>query len=918
MAGVSDIDGSGMEPAREAWASEPEALFDALGSGPGGIDPAEAGARLARFGPNELPAEQAGGALTIAARQFRSPLVYILFAAGVVTVLLAEYLDAAVIAVVLAMNALVGFLQEFRAERSMAALRRLAGTRARVLRGDRELEVDAQAIVPGDVVVVEAGSRIPADCRLISGAGLEVDESHLTGESETVAKLAGALPAQTPMADRSNMLYSGAAVTLGRGAGLVVGTGTETELGKISTSLGEIGLVETPLQARIARLARTIGFAVLGIGVLGFGFGAIAGEDLGELFLAIVALAVSAIPEALAIVLTVALAISVRRMARRRTVVRRLPAVETLGSCTVIASDKTGTLTQNRMTVERVSAGGTSFEVTGTGYGAAGGFWRDGEPADHSPGTPLARALLAATLCNDASIALGEAGEGEEEFSVRGDPTEVALLVAAAKAGLFGDEVEERLPRRGEIPFDPRERFAATFHRDGERELIVVKGAPERVLEMCGDAAGARFDRAASLREAERMAGEGLRVLAVATRSVEDAAPDSLDAHLRDLTLLGLIGMLDPPREAAVGAVRACREAGIRVIMITGDHAVTAAAIAAQLRIAGDGAEVLAGEAVDRMGEDELREAVGRVSVYARISPRGKLRIVEALRAGGEVVAVTGDGVNDAPALKAADIGAAMGRSGTDVAKEAADMVVTDDDFATIFAAVEEGRVAFANVRNTTFFLISSGAAEVIAVLVSLLFRLPLPFLPVQLLWLNLVTNGAQDVALAFEPGEADVRRQSPRPRAEGVISSLLWERTVLVGVVMATGTLALFLAERASGSSLEEARTIALTTMVVFQVVHVGNCRSELHSLFAKSPFANPLLFVGTAVAMALHVGALYFPPTQAALHLEPLDLATWGEIVAVGLSVAVAVELHKRLRPGPGAPRRAARGARAPQGAD
>ncbi len=906
MAGLSDIDGTGVEAGRGPWAVEAEELFEALGSGPGGIDPAEAGARLARFGPNELPAEQAGAALTIAVRQFRSPLVYILFAAGVVTVLLAEYLDAAVIAVVLVMNALVGFLQEFRAERSMAALRRLAGTRARVLRGDRELEVDAQAIVPGDVVVVEAGSRIPADCRLISGAGLEADESHLTGESETVAKLAGALPAETPMADRANMLYSGSAVTLGRGAGLVVATGTDTELGKISTSLGEIGLVETPLQARIARLARTIGFAVLGIGLLGFGFGAIAGEDLGELFLAIVALAVSAIPEALAIVLTVALAISVRRMARRRTVVRRLPAVETLGSCTVIASDKTGTLTQNRMTVKRVSAGGASFEVTGTGYGTDGGFRRDGEPADPAPGTPLGRTLLAATLCNDASIALGEAAE---EFSVRGDPTEVALLVAAAKGGLFGDEVEERLPRRGEIPFDPRERFAATFHRDGERELIVVKGAPERVLEMCGDAAGAPFDPAASLREAERMAGEGLRVLAVAARGAADASPDSLDAHLRDLTLLGLIGMLDPPREAAVGAVRACREAGIRVIMITGDHAVTAAAIAAQLGIAGAGPEVLTGETLDRMGEEELREAVGRVSVYARISPRGKLRIVEALRARGEVVAVTGDGVNDAPALKAADIGAAMGRSGTDVAKEAADMVVTDDDFATIFAAVEEGRVAFANVRNTTFFLISSGAAEVIAVLASLLFRLPLPFLPVQLLWLNLVTNGAQDVALAFEPGEEDVRRQSPRPRAEGVISSLLWERTVLVGVVMAAGTLSLFLAERASGAPLEEARTIALTAMVVFQVIHVGNCRSEMHSLFAKSPFANPVLFVGTAVAMALHVGALYFPPTQAALHLEPLDLATWGEIVAVGLSVAVAVELHKRFRPGRGAPRRARR---------
>ena len=849
---------------------------------------------IARFGPNELPAEQASGALAIAVRQFRSLLIYILLGAGVVTVALAEYLDAIVIGAVLAMNAVVGFFQEFRAERSMAALRRLASARATVLRGDREVEIDVTAVVPGDVVAVEAGARVPADCRLLSGAGLELDESHLTGESATVDKTVAALPAETPMVERSNMLFTGSAVTLGRGAGIVVATGADTELGAISTSLGEIGLVETPLQARIARLARIIGLAVVAIGIVGFGLGAIAGEDLGELFLAVVALAVSAIPEALAIVLTVALAISVRRMAGRRTIVRRLPAVETLGSCTVIASDKTGTLTQNRMTVERVSAGGERFEVSGAGYRAEGGFSRDGERFDPPEGSPLRRTLVAAALCNDASVALG----GDDEFAVRGDPTEVALLVAAAKAGAFRDELEERLPRWGEIPFDPGERFAATFHRDGGRDLVVVKGAPERVLGMCRDAAGAAFDPAGALREAEGMAAEGLRVLAIATREVEPASPESLDAHLEGLTLLGLVGMMDPPREAAAEAVRECREAGIRVVLITGDHAVTAGAIAAQLGIGGERRRVLTGEQLDRTADAELREAVEEVSVYARVSPRGKLRIVEALRARGEVVAVTGDGVNDAPALKAADIGAAMGRSGTEVAKEAADMVVTDDDFATIFAAVEEGRVAFANVRNTTFFLVSSGAAEVLAVLASLLFGFPLPFLPAQLLWLNLVTNGAQDIALAFEPGEEDVRRQPPRPRAEGVISSLLWERTALVGAVMAAGTLFLFLVERAAGTSLEEARTIALTTMVVFQVIHVGNCRSERHSLFAKSPFANPLLFAGTAAALALHVGALYFEPTQVALRVEPLDLATWAKIFAVALSVAVAVELHKRLR--------------------
>ncbi len=879
-------------------------MLDELGSSPHGIGTGEAELRLGRYGPNELPEERVAGALAIAVRQFRSPLIYILLAAGLVTVVLAEYLDAAVIGAVLLLNAVVGYFQEHRAERSMVALRLLASPRATVLREGREREVEVATIVPGDVLAVEAGSRLAADCRVLSTAGLEVDESHLTGESTTVAKAVAPLPAETSVADRSNMLYMGSAVTLGRGTGIVVATGAATELGRIAGSLGEIGLVETPLQERISRLARVIGLAVMAVGAVGFVLGALAGEDLGELFLAVVALAVSAIPEGLPIVLTVALAISVRRMAARRAIVRRLPAVETLGSCTVIASDKTGTLTENRMTVERVVAGGERFEVTGSGYRVEGEFRRDGMRFDPPEGSALRRALAAAALCNDASARFDD-----EEFTVRGDPTEVALLVAAAKAGDSRDELEEDLPRWGEIPFDPGERYAVTFHRAGDGDLAIVKGAPERVLEMCERAAGLpALDRETRLREAEEMAAAGLRVIAVASRRLEAASRQSLHAHLEDLTLLGLVGMMDPPRAEAKAAIAGCREAGVRVVMVTGDHAVTAAAIARQLGIGDEEPRVLAGDGLEATGERELVDLVGEVSVYARISPTGKLRIVEALRARGEVVAVTGDGVNDAPALKAADIGAAMGRSGTEVAKEAADMVVTDDDFATIFAAVEEGRVAFQNVRNTTFFLVSSGAAEVLAVLASLLFGFPLPFLPAQLLWLNLVTNGTEDVALAFEPGEEDVRRRPPRPRREGVISPLLWERTALVGAVMAAGTLFLFLVERASGTSLEEARTIALTTMVVFQVVHVGNCRSEHRSLFAKSPFSNPLLFAGTAAALALHVGALYFGPTQAALRVEPLDLATWAEILAVALTVSVAVELHKRFRrrPDPGSTRR------------
>jgi magnesium-transporting ATPase (P-type) len=867
----------------EPWTEPPDRVLAELSASPRGLTQEEAERRLRQSGPNELPDERTAGAASIALRQFRSPLIYILLGAGLVTIALGEYLDAGVIGAVLALNAVVGFVQEHRAERSMAALRRLASARARVLREAREREVDVRGLVPGDVVLVEAGARVPADCRIVREVGLE-----------TVAKEHTPLAAGTPLPERANMLFMGSAVTLGRGRAVVVATGRETELGRIAGSLEEIGRVETPLQSRIARLARVIGFAVLAIGTVGLGLGALAGEDLGELFFSVVALAVSAIPEGLPIVLTVALAISVRRMAARHAIVRRLPAVETLGSCTAIASDKTGTLTQNRMTVERIVAGGERFEVTGRGYRAEGEFRLDGEPLDPADGSPLALTLLAGALCNDASVVLGDG-----EFEVRGDPTEVGLLTAAAKAGMFRDELEEELPRWGEIPFDPARRFAATFHRDGRRGLVFVKGAPERIVEMCEEAAGLPvLDSEAVLREAHALAASGLRVIALATRELPEADAQSLRDHLEGLTFLGLEAMIDPPREEAGEAVRRCREAGIRPLMVTGDHAVTAAAIARELGIAGERDRVLRGAELDALDDGELRKVVGETSVYARVAPEQKLRIVEALRARGEVIAVTGDGVNDAPALKAADIGAAMGRSGTDVAKEAADMVITDDDFATVFAAVEEGRVAFSNVRNTTFFLISCGAAEVLAVLTSLLFGFPLPLLPSQLLWLNLVTNGIEDVGLAFEPGESDVRRRSPRPRQEGVISPLLWERTALVGAVMAAGTLLLFLLERSAGAPLEEARTIALTTLVLFQVVHVGNCRSERRSLFGKPVASNPLLFFGTAAALAVHVGALYFGPTQTALRLEPLDLLTWAEIVAVSLTVAVAVEAHKLWR--------------------
>ncbi len=487
--------------------------------------------------------------------------------------------------------------------------------------------------------------------------------------------------------------------------------------------------------------------------------------------------------------------------------------------------------------------------------------------------------------------------EADGTLEAIGDPTEVALLVAAARAGRDREDLEESHPRIADVPFESERQYAATLHDASGRRLVLVKGSPEQVLAMCSTAAATDLDVDAILAQVEVLAARGLRVLAMAGRESDLPPGEAIELPLQGLTFYGLQGMMDPPREEARSAVAGCRAAGIRVVMITGDHASTALAIAAQLGIAADGARAVTGGDLERLEDAALDRVVEEVSVFARVAPEQKLRLVEALRRRGEIVAVTGDGVNDAPALKAADIGAAMG-SGTDVAKESADIVVLDDDLGTIFAAVREGRIAFDNVRKTTFYLVSSGFAEVLAVLVSLMTAIPLPFLPAQLLWLNVVTNGVQDVALAFEPGEPGVARRPPRSPREGVISGLLWERIAIAGAVMATGTLALFLAYPHSGDDLERARTIALTAMVVFQVVHVGNARSEHRSAFSLSPFANPLLLLGTAAALGLHIGALHFGPTQELLRVEPLDLATWAAIVAVSLSITVAMELHKLLR--------------------
>ncbi|MBI3948231.1 MAG: HAD-IC family P-type ATPase [Armatimonadetes bacterium] len=871
----------------------------ALDTGPHGLSPAEAGSRLVRYGPNQLKEAPPPSDLVILLHQFTSPLIYILVIAALITLYLGDYIDAAVIGVVLLLNAVIGFIQERRAEHAVRALMRLIVPQARAVRDGRDYEIESRELVPGDLVLVESGDRVPADIRLASATALAADESLLTGESVPVRKQTGPVGREAPLADRADVLFTGSIVTSGRGRGYVVATGERTELGAIAAQVrGEVRAA-TPLQQRMTRFAHTIAIVVAVAASLAFAIGVLMGESPADMFLVAVALAVASVPEGLPVVFTITLALGVRRMAQRNAIIRRLPAVETLGSTTTIGSDKTGTLTENRMTVLRTWAGGREYALDALEQERPAEIPADVEAAAKTEHGALALALLAGVLTNEAEVYRTE----EDGFDTHGDPTEAALLIAAARLGVEPEEAREAFPLFGQIPFESERRYSASFHERDGRHLVFVKGAPERLLDMCArmllDGEPVDLDRERVLNAAQDLAAQGLRVLAMAYRALPERPEDvEVEAEPGGLIFLGLQGMKDPPRPGVREAVAGCREAGMRVIMITGDHALTARAIARELGITGDGAPVLTGVDLEKMDARALRERVREVSVYARVAPEHKLRIVQALQSHGEVVAVTGDGVNDAPALKAADIGIAMGKSGTDVAREAADMVLADDNFISIYAAVEEGRVTFDNVRKVTFFLISTGAAAILTILATLVLRWPLPLLPAQLLWLNLVTNGLQDVALAFEPGESGVLRRPPRRPGEGVISPLLWERTVVTGIVMAIGTLLLFQWELGRTENLERARTVALTTMVLFQNFHVWNARSSQTSAFRINPFSNPFLFVAVAAALAVHAGALYLPFMQFVLRVEPIEPSAWVRIVLVAVSVLVVVELHKAFR--------------------
>jgi len=881
--------------ARFAWhAASAEAACIAVVSGPDGLTQVEVDERLRKYGHNALPAPEPTTWLMVVLRQLRSPLIYILLAAAAVALALGHFSDAGFIGFVLLVNSLLGGWQEWSAERQSHGLQKLLKAQATVLRDGETRVVDAEDIVPGDVVALESGQRVPADLRLLGTQGLEVDESLLTGESLPVAKDAGWTgPREAVLGDRLNMAHAGTTVARGRGQGLVVATGSSTQVGRLAAAMTGTEGGKPPLIERMERFSRTIAIVVLGAAlVIGLFAVLVYGQPLVTMFTFGVALAVSAIPEGLPVAVTIALAIAARRMAARGAIVRQLPAVEGLGSCTLIASDKTGTLTCNELTVREVYVGDDALlAVTGAGYEPVGEIGvGDGPGARRDI---LQRALEIAVACNEADLV-----RRDGSWVGRGDPTDVALLALAGKAGVTRAAFLGTCPEVHRIAFEPERQYAVTWHRRDGGTWVAVKGAPERVLAMCAIAPEALRP----VREAaEAMAGRGERVLALA--SLQLPGPMPAGEAFREpsgLQFAALLGLIDPLRPRAREAEAHCDAAGVRVIMLTGDHPVTAAAIAQELGIAAGPDDVVSGHGLDHEDDATVDEAVRRARVFARVTPTQKLAIVEAARRVGHFVAVTGDGVNDAPALRRAHIGVAMGRGGTDVAREASDLVLSDDNFATIVAGVEEGRVAYQNIRNVVYLLTAAGVAEVLTVGIAVIAGLPLPLLPVQLLWLNLVTNGIQDVGLAFERGRGDELQQPPRPPSEPIYDRLMLRRGLLAGLWMSGLGLGAFVLMLQAGIAVEHARNSLLLLMVLMQNVDAINARSETVSVFRLPLRNNPILVVGVTVALGIHLLAMHLPWLQSVLSLRPPTREEWIVLPLVAASLLLVMELQKAVTRG------------------
>lgn len=871
-----------------------------------GLASAEAARRRERFGPNAITQKKGASLFILFLHQFRQPLIYILIVAGIVTAALQEWVDSGVIFGVVIVNAVIGFMQESKALKAIGALAKAMTSEATVIRDGRKQRIPAIDLTIGDVVSLQSGDKVPADLRLIQVRELQIDESALTGESVPVVKQPGVLEADTVLADRTNMAYSSMLVTYGTGTGVVTAIGNDTEIGRINQMIASADILATPLTKQIARFSKLLLYIIIGLAAVTFAVGLFRGQEMIDMFMAAVALAVGAIPEGLPAALTITLAIGVSKMAKRNAIIRKLPAVETLGSVSAICSDKTGTLTQNQMTVQEIHVDGKLFDVTGVGYAPQGEFKRDGSTIDPQSNVALRECLAAGLLCNDSNLISAEGA-----WRIEGDPTEGALITAAQKAGLTRDALLQKLPRIDAIPFESHHMYMATLHHEIEKDkdVIYMKGSVESILARCSNAMTAAgeagpFNPEEHHHLADAMARKGLRILAFATRVVESGKKTiSHEDVAGGMTLLGLQAMIDPPRPEAVAAVKACHTAGIKVKMITGDHGITALAIARKIGIAqgmgGDeGSLVLSGKAIAALSDDDLVAHAQNTAVFARVAPEDKLRLVKALQANGDSVAMTGDGVNDAPSLRQANIGIAMGITGTDVAKETADMVLTDDNFATIEAAVEEGRGVFDNLTKFITWTLPTNFGEGFVILTAVVAGTALPILPVQILWINMTTAVLLGLMLAFEPKEPGIMNRPPRGQKRPILTGPLFMRISVVGALLCTAAFALFHWALGANESEASARTIAVNTFVMGELFYLFNCRSLNHSMFKIGLFSNPFVLVGVVLMVLMQLGYTYLPFMNTAFHSEPMSLLEWGYCVGVGVVIYILVELEKIVK--------------------
>jgi magnesium-transporting ATPase (P-type) len=867
-----------------------------------GLSHKEAALRLTRYGPNVLPAAAQKSALRRFIAQFDNVLIYVLLGSAAITALLGHGIDTAVILLVVLLNAIIGYIQEGRAEKALEAISKMISPKASVLREGHRLTVDAADLVQGDLLILEPGDRVSADVRLMKARNLRIDEAALTGESVAVDKSTDPVAADALLGDRNAMAYSGTLVTAGQGTGIVVATGVASELGRISLMLGRVEQLVTPLIRQMNLFAKQLTVAILGLCAATVAFAVfVRSYTLGDAFMAAVGMAVAAIPEGLPAVMTITLAIGVQRMASRNAIIRRLPAVETLGSVSVICSDKTGTLTKNEMTVRVAVLAEATYEVGGVGYAPKGGFSIAGRDVDPASEPALMRLALAALLCNEASLL-----HRDGVWSVAGDPMEGALVAFAVKAGHDPGAMRKQRARLDEIPFEAQNRYMATLHRSGEDgALIVLKGAPERVLEMCDRQAGRTADTSIDRRywnsSIDQLASEGHRVVALAMKSMPAGTTelDFADVHNDNgLLLLGIVGLIDPPREEAIEAVRECGNAGIRVKMITGDHRATAQAIARQLGLV-KADSVATGHSLDKLDAQSLGRVARVTTVFARTSPLNKLQLVEALQADGNVVAMTGDGVNDAPALKRADIGVAMGEKGTEVAKEAADMLLADDNFASIVAAVREGRIVYDNLIKVIAWTLPTSLGETLIIAAAILLGWTLPVTPVQILWINTVTVGALGLVLAFEPAEADVMRRPPRIAREPLLSGFLIWRIAFVSILFAIIAFAIFGWAEQNGRSDAEARTIVVNTIVVMEVFYLFSVRYlRMTSLTLEGLFGTRAVLLGVASIIVLQLAFTYTPVMRSLFDTRPMTLVDGVVVLGAGLLLFVVLEIEKLLR--------------------